>query len=65
MNPERGEALEAAFETAFNALGKSNLEAIYHPRFQYLAVFNGTQEIGTAADAVQAGQLFAKAIKEG
>ncbi len=67
MNPEvnsYGEALEAAFDAAFEALGKSKLNSVYFPIARVLVVFNGSQKIGEATTSVQAGQLFAKAIKE-
>lgn len=59
-----GPVLEAAFDAAFDALGKQHLEAVWHPRDEYLAVFNRTIQIGSATTPRQAGELFAKAIKE-
>ncbi len=64
MNTERGAALEAAFDAAFDALDKKHLEAVYSPKDGVLAIFNRTIQVGVAHSVVQAGELFAKVIKE-
>lgn len=69
MTKDKGTALEIAFDAAFDELGKENLEAVFEPAqgqnlIGRLSVFDGPQKLGSACTLVNAGKLFAKAIKD-
>ena len=63
MESSRGEALENAFDACFDAMGKTNYEAIHNPREKCLVVCDGPTEVGRAYSSVQAGILLAKIVK--
>lgn len=62
MTHDQGVALEAAFDAASDALGKTHLEAIWNGLDGHLAIFAHGKHVKTAKTPAEAGVAFAEVL---